>query len=126
MKRLVPATILLIFIIIICAASNYTICKSIKIAKGEIEKCEQLYKGEKFEDAKDCAKKFKDNWIKSNRLISVYSNHCPLDDITKLSGILPVAIDKKNDFEFASSISQLKTAFDIIYEEQSFTLQSLY
>lgn len=126
MKRLIPAAVLLIFIIIICAVSNYTVCKSIKTAKGEIEKCEQLYKSEKFEDAKDYAQKFKKHWIKSNRLVSVYSNHCPLDDITKLSGILPVAIKEKNDFEFASAISQIKTAFDIIYEEQSFTLQSLY
>ena len=126
MKRLVPAAVLLIFIIIICALSNFTIYKSIRIAKGEIEKCEQLYKREKFEDAVDCAQKFKEHWIKSNKLVSVYSNHCPLDDITKLSGILPVAIKEKNDFEFASAISQLKTAFDIIYKEQSFTLQSLY
>lgn len=126
MKRLIPATVLLAIIIIICVVSNYTANKAIKNAKSEINKCEQLYKASEFDKAKDCAKKFRKGWIKSNKIVSAYTNHCPLDDITKLSGILPAAIKEKDDFQFYSSISQIKTALDIIYEEQSLTLQSLY
>ena len=46
MKRLIPAAVLLIFIVILCAVSNYTICQTIRTAKSEIKKCEQLYKTE--------------------------------------------------------------------------------
>lgn len=126
MKRLIPATVLLILIVIICTVSDITICRKVKNAKEEITKCEQLYQNSEFEKAEKSAIEFKKHWLKTSKIVSAYSNHCPLDDISVLSAILPEAIKAKDDFEFYSTVSQIKTALYTLYREQHFTIESLY
>ncbi len=126
MKRLIPATIILFVIIIMCIICNISVCRLIKSSEEEILKCEMLYSENDFEKAYDTAVKFKKKWINYAKIISAYSNHCPLDDISDLAAVLPEAIKYKNDFELKSVISRIRVTLDIIHEEQSFTLASLY
>ena len=126
MKRLIPATILLACIAVICIISNIAVSKSINTAKSEIEYGKECYTKSEFDKAKGSADTFNKLWIKKARIITAYSNHCQLDNITELAGTLPEAIRSRNDFEFYSAISRINTALDTIYKEQSLTLESLY
>ena len=126
MKRLIPATIILIIIIVVCVISNYTVCAHVKKANEKIKNCETLYSSGQFEQARISAEKFKKYWAKVSKGLSFYSNHCPIDDISNLAAILPEAAASKNDFEFKSTLRQIKTALDTVHYEQSFTWESLY
>ncbi|MBO4693196.1 MAG: DUF4363 family protein [Clostridia bacterium] len=126
MKRLVPAGIIFIAIIIICVISNASAYKSVNAAKNQIEEFETYYNQSNFKQAYKLALKFKKDWTKNSQKVSAYSHHCSLDDISILSAILPEAVKYRDDFEVNSAISQMKVALDTIYEEQSFTFASLY
>lgn len=126
MKRAVPAAVLLALIILLCILSNITVSKSIKKAKSEISKCQTLYSNSKFQEAEKCAYNFKKHWLKETQFVSLYSNHCPLDDITTLAATLPEAVKTKNDFEFYSTVERIATILDAIYKEQSFSFEKLY
>lgn len=126
MKRVVPAAVLLALIILLCILSNITVSKSIKKAKSEIAKCQTLYSNSQFSKAEKCADSFKKHWLKETWLVSFYSNHCPLDDITALAATLPEAVKTKNDFEFYSTVERIYTILDAIYTEQYFSFEKLY
>ena len=126
MKRVIPAAILLALIIILCILSNITVSKSIKKAKNELSKCQLLYSNSEFSKAEKCANSFKKHWLKETWLVSLYSNHCPLDDITTLAATLPEAVKTKNDFEFYSTVERIHTILDTVYKEQSFSLEKFY
>lgn len=126
MKRLVPAAVIFVMIIIACVISNISVCKSVDKARAEIANCQRLYADNEFEKAYNIALSFKKKWKKRTHLVSVYSNHCPLDDISVLSAILPEAIKYQNDFEVTSAINQIRVALDTVLDEQTFTIDSLY
>ena len=126
MKRLIPAGILALIIIIVCVISNIQVTKTIEKSKKQIEKCEQLYLEKDYHQAENTARDFKKNWTKTAKIISAYSNHCPLDDISALASVLPETVNHKNDFEFKATINQIKTSLDTIKSEQSLTFESLY
>ena len=126
MKRLIPAFIILALIIAACAVSNAAVCRRIEDAKAQINECKDLYESGRLKESLEAALSFKANWIERAKGISAYTNHCLLDDITKLASILPEAIKQNNGFEFYSTVSQITTALNTVKREQSFTLQSLY
>ena len=126
MKRLIPAGVLAVFIIVICILSNITVTKTIEKFEDKIEKCESFYEDGHYGQAKKTAKDFKKEWEKVSKIVSVYSNHCPLDDISMFASVLPEAINEKNGFEFKSTVNQIKTALSTIKGEQTLTLESLY
>ena len=126
MKRLIPAGVLAVFIVVICVLSNITVTRTIKKFENKIEKCENLYEVGQYEQATKTAEDFKSKWKKVSKVVSVYSNHCPLDDISMFASVLPEAINEKNDFEFKSTVNQIKTALSTIKGEQTLTLESLY
>ena len=126
MKRLIPATVILIIIIIMCTVSNRTILNCVKNAKDKINECETLYLSGQFEQAKSSADSFKKYWVKASKKVSFYSNHCPIDDISALAAILPEAAAAKNDFEFKSTLNRIRVALNAVRYEQTFTAESLY
>ncbi|MBO4432835.1 MAG: DUF4363 family protein [Clostridia bacterium] len=126
MKRLIPAGILLALIAVMCAVSSTTALKSIKSAKGEIEKCRLLYSEGRYTEAEKCAESFKESWIKTSEKISAYTNHCPLEDITCLAEELQTAAQLKDGYQFASAINRIKAKLRLIKKEQSFALENFY
>ena len=126
MKRLIAACILLAFIIGIGCADGFTVTNSVKEYKAQIENCKRLYKTGDFKSAADCAESLKEEWHKTAKVISVFTNHRQLDDINALLSTLPEAIGEKNDFQFFSTVEQIRYALEMIYREQSFTLENFY
>ena len=126
MKRLIPAAILLGIIVTVCVISSVAISNTVEDTRARINKCETLYKAGQFDEAELCARNFEKKWSKIKKITSIYANHRPLDDISNLAAILPRAVSERNDFEFYSATARIKTLLDLVLEEQSFTLDSLY
>ena len=126
MKRLIPAAIIVAIIIIICALSDAYVQRSINSSKAQIEECERLYMQNRKDEAAIKAKQFKSSWKKTSEKISAFINHHALDDIGTLAAVLPDTIAANSDFEFASTLSRIRSTLDLIYHEQVFTLDNLY
>lgn len=126
MKRLIPAAVILLVIIVICVIGNITVRESIKTAKSEINMCQTLYNNGNFDEAYSDAVDFKRKWDKAVNSTSVYANHCPLDEVSALAAVLPEAVKQRNTFYVNSTAEQIFSLLDAILNEQSLTLQSLY
>lgn len=126
MKRLIPAALILLIILTICALSAVSVSNTVKSAKKEIEECRNLYNSGEYDKAYEQAKKFKIEWGKTSVTMTAYSNHCPLDDIKVLAAILPESVKARNTFEVNAAISRIDAALNTVLREQSFTFESLY
>ena len=126
MKRLIPAAVLVLFIIIICIISSKTVINSVNAANESLRNCERLFSTGSLKEATAAANDFKENWKTQSKLISLFSNHCSLDDINLLAASLPDSVAAGKAYEFNASVSKIKLTLDMIYNEHSFTVDSLY
>lgn len=126
MKRLILAAVLLLLIVTVCFLGGFTVLRTVKDFKNEIENCEQFYIEGNLSAAKKSAEDFKKQWHKSEKIISVFTNHRPLDDISILAATLCEAANENNDFEFFSAIEGIKTKLQLIYREESFNSENMY
>lgn len=126
MRRLIPATVLLLLITAVCLWGCFTVLNAADSFKTEIARCESLYNAGDILAATKCAKRLKEDWFKTSRHISAYTNHRPLNDIGILVSLLPEAASKGDPYEFTSLINRIRTELQIIYKEQSPNLENLY
>ena len=126
MKRIFAALLLLAFIITTIFVGN-TITKNIcSELEDEIKDFKESVLQEDFSNANIKIEKINDKWHKRKAVLSIFSNHAPLDEITIIIKELQV-ITKEKD----KNISALKSAEAMgfigrIIEEQKIHLESFF
>ncbi len=124
MKRLIPATILLVFIITVSLIGKFTIESNCKKTINELKSCYREIRINNTDNALKYAKKAKKEWKNKSTAVSLFSNRRLTDEIvlglTHLCGYLETE-------DISGAIHEYKTvisAAEKIIGEQNLTIDS--
>ena len=126
MKRMAVAIGLFIFIIVTIFSGNLIVKKQCESIRKEIESVkiyisnsENLTASEKIEDIKQL-------WHKKKAIISIFSNHEPLDEITVCINELECASEIKDNDKAMLVSAEIIAYIDRITEEQRIHTESFF
>lgn len=117
MKRLIPASIILISLITICIYSHFYINKICKQTASEIEK---------YRNQTISASVLQNNWKNRKDKMSIFVNRGFLDEISIYMGQLTVTDTPDDSAAFDATYVNILTVLSMINEEQQFGLHSFY
>ena len=117
MKRLIPAVIILIFLISICIFSNIYVDRT---CKQTVEDINAYY------DQNISADTLHDSWKIQKEKMSLFVNHDFLDKISVYIGQLTIGKNGNNPPESDDIYKNIQTLLSLIKEEQKFALHSFY
>lgn len=117
MKRLIPAIIILLFIIIMCFYSHILVDSICSKTLDDIEN---------FYNKKITAQDIQNSWQNQKELLSLFVNHNFLDEISIYIGQLTVADADLKSPEFETIYKNVQTILYMIKEEQRFAPHSFY
>lgn len=124
MKRLLPAGILLAFVIFAYLFSlNYTV-SSCNETEALIAECEESYI--KNDDAFEPAKKLSEHWDKKESGLSFFVNHNKIDDVELEIAALELYSKSENQALFLEHIEELKMLLHQIKEDTRLTIHSVF
>ncbi|MBR4116587.1 MAG: DUF4363 family protein [Clostridia bacterium] len=124
MKRLIPASIIFVLVIVTYLTSLYYITDSCDKAKNLLENSVQTYTQQKT--AEKQAKEMEDFWDKKEKVLSVFVNHDRIDDIEKAISLLNVyakSPDNELFYEYADTVEIL---LHQIMEDTKITMHSIF
>lgn len=124
MKRLIPASIIFVLVIVTYLTSLYYITDSCDKAKSLLENSVQTYTRQKTAEKE--AKKMEDYWNKKEKVLSVFVNHDRIDDIEKAISLLNVyakSPDNELFYEYADTVEIL---LHQIMEDTKITMHSIF
>lgn len=114
MKRLIPAAIILIFIITVCIGANIYVNKNCDLTLEYINE----YRNNKITNTK-----LEDFWQERKEKMSLFVNHGFLDKITVYIGQLAASEDlSDSDIVYKN----IESVLNLIRTEQEFALHSFY
>ena len=117
MKRLIPATIILVFIITICTIANILVEQNLNQALEDINK---------FKNKTISAQQLQESWNNKKENLSIFVNHGFLDDISIYIGQLMVSDSDIKSPEFETTYKNIQTIMHAIKEDQRFAPHSFY
>ena len=117
MKRLIPATLILFIIVLLCISSNVSVKRNCNKLINDIDA---------YYLKKISANMLQENWQKSKEKMSAFVNHRFLDDISIYIGQLTVADTDIKSPEFETTRKNILTIISMITEEQRFKMHSFY
>lgn len=126
MRRIVVAVIMLMSIIITIVVGNYVVKNQCNNFKKEIYTISNLIEGKNDDKAYNAVINSKEKWHRKKAIISIFSNHAPLDEITVSMDELAAATRIK-DIEKALIVSaRISAHIDRITEEQRIHVESFF
>lgn len=114
MKRLVPAVIILVFVVIICIVANVYVKQKCDITLEYINK----YRAGEID-----SQQLESFWQEHKEKLSLFVNHDFLDKITVYIGQLTL---KENEINFDVTYKSIESVLKLIKAEQEFALHSFY
>lgn len=124
MKRLIPASILLVIVIISYFGSlNYIkgVCEE---TKKQVAECETEYKNGNDAEAK--VESLKKLWDEKEGTLSFFVNHGEIDEVELELSSLSVFVKEKENAMFYDHIESLKTLLHQIEEDTSLSMHSIF
>lgn len=126
MKRLIPASIILIILVIICAVGNiFVINKSTDFSK-KVDKCYDAYQRGDYDTSKEIASKLYGEWDKTQKQLAIFVNHAMLDDISKATARLASYKLDNPDTHFASECIDIQSVLHRMCDEQRIIPENFY
>ncbi len=116
MKRLIPAAIILVFIISICIGSHICVDHACRKTIDDIEN---------YQNKNITAAQLENSWKKRKEQMSLFVNHGFLDKISVYIGQLTISTDD-NSPEFDTVYKNIESVISLIKAEQEFALHSFY
>lgn len=117
MKRLIPAAIILIFIITLCISSHLLVDNICDKTLNDIDN---------FYNKVISAQDLQDSWQNNKAKLSLFVNHGFLDDISIYIGQLTVSDNDIKSPEFEAIHKNIQSIMYLIKEEQRFAAHSFY
>lgn len=124
MKRLIPAGVLLCFVIAVYLFSFNYINKSCNKTLNLLNETTETYKT--GETAEKSAKKLKKYWDKEEIVLSLFINHNHIDDIEKAISSLNVYAKEKNNVIFYEYADEIKILLHQIIEDSKIGAHSIF
>lgn len=124
MKRLIPASIIFVIVIVTYLLSLYYITKTCDKAKELLETSVQTYTLEKT--APKETKALSEYWNNKEKILSIFVNHDRIDDIEKaISSLIVYAKSPNNElyYEYADTV---KILIHQIMEDTKITMHSIF
>ena len=124
MKRLIPASILLVIVIISYFGSFNYIKDVCDETKKQIAECETAYK--KGNNAEAKVESLKKLWDEKEGTLSFFVNHGEIDEVELELSSLSVFVKEKENAMFYDHIESLKTLLHQIEEDTSLSMHSIF
>lgn len=124
MKRLIPAAILFVLVIVAYITSLLYITNSCDKTKALLDVSVTAYKENKT--AKKEAKEIENFWNKKEPLLSVFVNHDRIDDIETAISLLNVYAKMPDNDLFYEYADNVKILIHQIMEDTKFTMHSIF
>ncbi|MDO4608221.1 MAG: DUF4363 family protein [Clostridia bacterium] len=117
MKRLIPAAIILIFVIVICITAHTCIDRA----------CDQtIVDIERFYKEEMSGKELEKIWRDRKEEMSLFVNHEFLDEVSVYIGQLTLSSEEDDIPELDMAYKNIKTTLSLIKAEQTLALHSFY
>ena len=116
MKRLIPATIILVFTISLCICSHILVDRA----------CDNTLKDiNDFYNQTINAQSLQNSWQKRKEKMALFVNHSFLDEISLYMGQLAVYNDFNSEY-FEHTLKNIQTTLSMIKAEQQLSAHSFY
>lgn len=126
MRRIIVAAGMLVLIITIIVVGNVVVNRQCAAFKNEIYTISDYIKADNDDSAHNAITKAKENWHKKKAVISMFSNHEPLDEVTVSIDELSAAIDADENNKACIILANIIANIDRITEEQKIHIESFF
>ncbi len=126
MHRIIAAIIMIFLIISAIIGGNLIIANSYEKLNKDIEKIIERVTEEKYPEALMSAESFSKKWKKEKKLLAIFSNHGPIDEITVKMGELFAGIKTGNQSLSLSKIFEIERLLKLLNHEQILTVESFF
>lgn len=126
MKRLIPASIMIIFIAALCIYSNVYVNRACEQTVTDIEQYYENCFSNSGSTIETLSQNLENNWQKRKETLELFVNHSFLDKISLYIAQLPVLAQSGNETQFILVCENIKELTEQICEEQKFALHSFY
>ena len=126
MRRIIVAFAMLLLIIITIVVGNVVVNKQCVEFKKEIYTISEYINAEKEELAYTALLKAKENWHKKKAVISMFSNHEPLDQVTVSIDELSAAVATNENNKASIILANIIANIERITEEQRIHVESFF
>lgn len=116
MKRLIPAAIILVFVVSICIGAHIYVDRECDRTLNDIKK---------YRNKDITASELEDIWKERKENMSLFVNHGFLDNLSIYIGRLSIISDN-DSLESNTACKNIETVLSLIKAEQKFGLHSLY
>ena len=124
MKRLIPASILFVLVIVTYIASLSYITKSCNTTINMLDDTIKTYKEEK--NAEDNAKNLKKYWEKEEKILSLFINHNHIDEVEQSISSLNVYAKEKDNVIFYEYADKIRVLLHQIIEDTKLSAHSIF
>jgi cAMP phosphodiesterase len=124
MKRLIPASIIFVIVIITYILSLNYITKSCESTNKLLDKSVEAYK--ENHTAEKEAEKIKKYWQKEEKILSFFVNHDHIDQIEQAISTLNVYAKEKDNILFYEYADTIRVLLHQIVEETRITTHSIF
>ncbi len=124
MKRLIPAGILLVFVILTYFLSTTYILKSCNSTLELVETAINEYTENNL--AKEISKEIKDYWQKEEKILSLFVNHKHIDEVELAISSMIVYASEKDNVLFYENADKIKVLIHQIKEETKISTHSIF
>ena len=124
MKRLIPASIIFVLVILTYFLSLNYITKSCESTNKLLDKSVEVYK--ENQTAEKEAEKIKKFWQKEEKILSFFVNHEHIDEIEQAISTLNVYAKEKDNILFYEYADAIRVLLHQIVEETKITTHSIF
>ncbi|MBE6733364.1 MAG: DUF4363 family protein [Ruminococcaceae bacterium] len=126
MKRIIAAIILCIFVVSVLIVGNIVINNQCDGLKKDINELKSDIFSDKTEEANQKIKNINDLWESRKTVMSIFSNHSPLDNITIALSELTLAIEVNDKNISLVKCGEISALISRITEEQRIHAESFF
>lgn len=126
MKRIIPASLILISVILICIFGNYYVKNVCRDLKSDLSECIDAFSDGDNEKAAVYADDINKRWQSEKKGLAVFVNHAFIDEISVSANALPYYLRLKSDEMVYGEYSNILVAIRHIVSEHSVTADNFY
>ncbi len=123
MKRLIPAAILLVFVVASYLTGYFYTIKTCEAANEILSECIDIYESDK--NAYKSAKELENYWDEKEGVLSIFTNHADIDEIELAISSLVVYSNSPDNKIFYEYSSTVKTLLHQLVEDSKPSMHSI-
>ena len=126
MKRLIPASVILVMLILLCIIGNIFVINMSTNFSEKVDNCYDSYQKGDYSASKEIASSLYSEWDKTQKKLALFVNHAMLDDISKATARLASYKLDNPDTHFASECIDIQSVLHRMCDEQRIIPENFY